>query len=47
MPYITQECMQDFYQAMKEDYHFSNRDIDRIKGAMQYYFGFKVKKHDI
>jgi len=44
MPYISQECMKDFIDSIKGDgRHFSESNIDTLKSAMKYYFGYKVK----
>ena len=41
MPYISQECMKDFIESLKEDYHFSHGNVQKITGMMEYFFGYK------
>ena len=40
--YISNECMKDFLEGLKFSAHsFSDSDIERIKEAMKFYFGYK------
>lgn len=43
MPYITQDCMEDFIEGLKEAGHLSNANIESVIGAMKYYFGYNGK----
>ncbi len=43
MPYIDQQCMKDFLEGLKGTGHLSDSDIKTIKGAMEYYFGYKER----
>lgn len=43
MPYISQECMKDFFSSFKQNHYLSDSNRETIKSAMKFYFGYKEK----